>query len=421
MSTPSRSATICENVGDVALAVRRGADHDLHRARRHAAHLRGVPAAGDVAQRAEDPRRGEPAHLRVGREADPEAPDVAARVALGLLAPEALVVEELERPVERGVEVAGVHRRGPTRSSRELPHEVEPPQLDRILAELAGERVDRVLDRVGRLGATGAAVGVGRRRVREHAAALERVALHVVAAAVEPGPEQRDAGRDELHVRAHRGEQPDPDRRDLALGRGGELDLLDHVAAVDRREVALRALLDPLHGPAELPREREAERLLGVDVELRAEAAADVGGDDPQLRLRDARDERQGRAQDVRDLRRRPEREVARRRRLHEHAAGLDRVRDQPLLAVALAHGDGRLGEQPVDLAGLHRPRVRDVRAELVVQDRGAVLRRLDHVRDGRQRLVFDLDELGGVLRQSTRSSRARPRRRRPRSGPCRS
>ena len=76
-------------------------------------------------------------------------------------------------------------------------------------------------------------------------------------------------------------------------------------------------------------------------------------------------------------LRRRPERELAGRgHRLHEHAARLDRVRDQPLLAVALLDGDVRLGEQPVDLAGVERPVVAAVRAELLVDERRALLER---------------------------------------------
>ena len=106
-----------------------------------------------------------------------------------------------------------------------------------------------------------------------------------------------------------------PDRRDLPVLRRGELELVDDVAAVDGRQVVLGPLLDPLHRPPEPPRQRDGERLLGVDVELRAEAAADVGGDDAQLRLGDPEDELQREAQDVRDLGRRPQRDLAGRAR----------------------------------------------------------------------------------------------------------
>ena len=86
--------------------------------------------------------------------------------------------------------------------------------------------------------------------------------------------------------------------------------------------------------------------------------------------------------------------------RLHEHAARLDRVRDQPVLAVALAHGDGRLREQPVDLAGVERPRVAAVRAELVVDERRAVRRAPPR------------------RRRPPAAARSRPRRARPRPSP---
>jgi hypothetical protein len=51
------------------------------------------------------------------------------------------------------------------------------------------------------------------------------------------------------------------------------------------RLVVLAARLGPLDRAAELARDDEGEHLLGVDVELGAEAAADVGSDDAQLVL----------------------------------------------------------------------------------------------------------------------------------------
>ena len=83
---------------------------------------------------------------------------------------------------------------------------------------------------------------------------------------------------------------------------------------------------------------------------------------------------------------------------VHEHRARLDRVRDQPVLAVALADRDGGLGEEPVDLAGLERPRVAAVRPELLVDERRTVGERRLDVDDGRQRVVVDLDELRRIL-----------------------
>ena len=265
--------------------MRRRAGEHLHGAARQAADRGRVPAAGDVADRSEDPGRSEPAHLDVGREPDAQLLRVAARAPLGLLGPHGIEVELLERAVERRVVVAAVDREPGRDRRRELGDEVEPPQLDRIHLELDRERVDGPFDRVRRLRPSRTAVGIGRRRVREDAGARQAVGGDVVAAAVDPGAEQRDPGRHELQVGAHRGDEPHADGGDLPLRGRGELDLLEDVAAVDGRVESLRALLDPLDRLLEPAGEREAERFLGVDVELRAEAAADVGRDHPQPRL----------------------------------------------------------------------------------------------------------------------------------------
>src|SRR6266550_1087800 len=74
------------------------------------------------------------------------------------------------------------------------------------------------------------------------------------------------------------------------------------VAAVNRGEVSLAPRFDPLDRPPEPACEGQRERLLRVDVQLGAEAAADVRGDHAQFRLRHARDHRERDPGDVRDL-----------------------------------------------------------------------------------------------------------------------
>ncbi len=81
-----------------------------------------------------------------------------------------------------------------------------------------------------------------------------------------------------------------------------------------------------------------------------------------------------------------------------EHAPRLYRVGDEPLLAVALLHRDGRLREDAVGVVRLQRPGVAAVRPELLVDDRSAVRERGLRVDDRLERLVVDLDELGRVL-----------------------
>src|SRR5207245_5676747 len=95
-----------------------------------------------------------------------------------------------ERGVERRVEIARVDRQAGGDSRRKLLDEVEPADLDRVLADLTRKRIHRALDRVGRLRPACAAVRIGRRRVREDAGALEVVRGRVVATAVEPGAEE---------------------------------------------------------------------------------------------------------------------------------------------------------------------------------------------------------------------------------------
>ena len=102
----------------------------------------------------------------------------------------------------------------------------------------------------------------------------------------------------------------------------------------------------------------------------------------------------------MRDLGRRPHRQLARGgERLDEEAARLDRVRDQPLLAISLLHGDVRAGELLVHLAGRQRPRVAAVGAELLVHEGRTLLERELGIDDDRQRLVLDLHQLGRVAR----------------------
>jgi hypothetical protein len=64
--------------GLVALTVRRRSRHDLHGSERLETDRRGVPAADGVADRTEDARRREPAHLVVRRESDADLLRVAA-------------------------------------------------------------------------------------------------------------------------------------------------------------------------------------------------------------------------------------------------------------------------------------------------------------------------------------------------------
>ncbi len=96
----------------------------------------------------------------------------------------------------------------------------------------------------------------------------------------------------------------------------------------------------------------------------------------------------------MRYLGRRPQRHVATRFETRDDSAGLDRVRDQRRLDIAVLHDHvGAL----VECTGVQLPDVGDVGAEILVNERRAFLGgRLD-VDDRVERLVLDLDELGRV------------------------
>ena len=179
-----------------------------------------------------------------------------------------------------------------------------------------------------------------------------------------------------------------------------DLDVLDEVPTVDGRLVVLAARRRPLDRPAQPAGQREADGLLGVDVELRAEPTPHIRRDHPELVLRDAGDERQEDADEVRHLGCRPERErVGSCRRVRDHRPRLHRVGDQALVDVAALEHDVRLGLGRLVVAVLLVEGVADVGAEILVHEGGPGCYRLLHVEHDRQRLVVDLDGLQRVRR----------------------
>ena len=145
--TPSRSATICENVvtcpcpcGDVPMST-----WTVPVGRQRIVAASQPPAR--VEDGAEDPRRREAAHLDVGREADAELLRVAA----------ARAARPAPRGAPRSRAISSARSSAASKSPesivepggdrvRELRDEVLAPELDRVHVQLAGERVHRPLD-----------------------------------------------------------------------------------------------------------------------------------------------------------------------------------------------------------------------------------------------------------------------------------
>ena len=185
-------------------------------------------------------------------------------------------------------------------------------------------------------------------------------------------------------------------RGERAVALGADLDVVDLVAPVVGDHHALGARLDPLHRAPELARRPRAADLLGVDVELGAEAAADLGRDHPDPVLADAQQDRQEQAQEVRNLGRAPERQPVA-AILGQHPARLDRAAGHAVVDDAALDDDVGLGEAGLEVAAAERPVVALVGPELLVDERRAFLERLLGVGDHRQRVVLDDDVLGRV------------------------
>ena len=388
--------------------MRRRPAHHLHLVGRQHSDGGRFPTTGRVVQRGEHTAGREPAHLEVRRDAHTEVRGGPRGPTALLLGATLLVAAQLERLVERPLVVAAVVGQPGhcgVRELRGLDH-VAAPDLDGVEADLRRQGVHRSLDRVRRFRTSRASVRVGGRHRREHRSTAERVIRHVVDTGVEKRPEQRDAGSDQLEIRTHVGDEIDADRRDLALGVGGEIDLLDLPAPLDRRLRALGALLDPANRHPVLAGERDTDQLFRINVQLGPEPSTHRGSDHTHLMLGNAERERDHDLEDVRDLRGRVEGDVAAERLRHRgHRPGLHRHRDEPLLDVALADRVCRGSERGVDrllTLGVQLPRVALVGAQTLV-DHHAVAERILQIDHRGQRLVVDDDRVERVARLGVR------------------
>ena len=138
-----------------------------------------------------------------------------------------------------------------------------------------------------------------------------------------------------------------PQAQDLVVLVEGHLGMGDVVTAMRVGEEGFGAVAGPLHGAADLLRGPQRHHLFGIDVDLRTEAAADVGRDHAQLVLgRDVVERRQHEAGDVRVLRGRPQRVVLFGRVvIGDRRARLHRIRRQAVVGEIEAHHVRGLGE----------------------------------------------------------------------------
>ncbi len=228
------------------------------------------------------------------------------------------------------------------------------PQLGAVKAALPGRPVDQPLDDVDRLGKAGAAGHADRRGVGEQAGDLEhhrRDAVHRArqmrileglypAGADQIGPDIGHAGDAQGQKAAICGE------------RQSRLGIV--VARLVVGEEHLAAAGDPFDWTPDPPRRPQDQHVLRIDEILGAETAADIGGDKPHRRRRDAQraggvvagdvDALTGNMGGVAALTRIPQ---------TDHAARLDRVGDDAVVVEAelddmRRRGKGRLDRRRV-------------------------------------------------------------------------
>ena len=317
--------------GRVPLPLRGDADQHIDRALR-------IDANGGALERAQ------PGALRIARDADTDGPRRAGRRHLPL-AP-LVVAERAQHPLEGRRIVAGVVGDGnailigEAGAVRHLggADQVAPAQIRRVQPEPSRAEVHEALhDEIG-LGTTGRAIRGVEHRGGDDALAAAAVVRHAVRS------RQVVHGVGGEAVAHHRigadvGEEAVLERGDRPVGREGDARLVQLLAVVAHGLQMLAPSLRPLHRPAEVERRRRHQHLVGVDLALGAEGAADVGHDHAHPRGRQAEHARDDVALAVRALDRRPHgQHPALRVVLRERASALDRHRGQPLMPEALAH-----------------------------------------------------------------------------------
>ena len=194
----------------------------------------------------------------------------------------------------------------------------------------------------------------------------------------------------------------DAHREELAVLVERELGVRHVIAAVRVGQERFAALARPLDRAVDALARPDDRGLFGVQEDLRAEAAADVGRDHAHLVLRQSQHERRHQqALDVRVLARHVERvAVVGAGVRRDRGARLDRVGNEAVVDDVDLRDVRGLRERRVDRRLVaERPRVALVAGRLVVDLRRAGLQRIGRVDDRRQHFVVDFDQLGGVLR----------------------
>ena len=184
-----------------------------------------------------------------------------------------------------------------------------------------------------------------------------------------------------------------------AVAPRADLDVVNLVARMGRRHHVLAPVLGPLHRPPHRHRGRRDQEVFRIAVGLGPEAAAHVGRDDPDLVGGQPEGGHEPRLDEVDDLRAVPRGEaLVALIPLRDDAPRLHRHADIALDVKTLAHPHVGFGEGARGISEARAEMDADVAGDLRVDERRSELHSRDDVGDDAERLVVDLDQLGGVL-----------------------
>ncbi len=171
------------------------------------------------------------------------------------------------------------------------------------------------------------------------------------------------------------------------------------VARMGGAKEMLVPVLDPAHRATEPAREERDQQILGVDMSLDPEPAADIERDAAHPRLRHPQHMRRLAADPVHDLGRRPDRHrVAAAVVLGDDPAAFHRHRGVTVVDELPLEPARRGGKRPGDIALRDRELADQIGAEVIVQDRRPGSDRLLDIDGGGQGIEIDRHELSRVL-----------------------
>ncbi len=275
-------------------------------------------------------------------------------------------------------------------------------QRDRVDPHRSGGTVQEPLHHVIRLGPAGAAIDTHRRRVGEERPGQDVERADVVDARHHANRRQNRRRRRRLDIGPDRVHGLDRKADDPALGVERHRRVRNAVAAMIIAGERFRTRGDPFDRPAAAPRRPQHQRVLGIGIGLHPEAAAHIGRDHAQPGLGDVQNRgREHRAHAVRVLRGGVKcigflaGAV-----FADRAARLQRIGRKPLAPQGKTHDMRRLGERGVGRILASRcQRKADIPRAIRPHQRRARCRRRFDIGHGRERLVADAHEIGGIAR----------------------